>query len=159
MDRIRVLAINVILSVVVIAFIALVMKLDRDWLPPIPRVFELLFWPLFLLGSFIIIWAVITLLKHSGASGAPADPTRKLVTAGPYRWQRNPIYFGDILLLFGVAFFTRSLALFFVALFSIPCVDLFVRCFEEPRTERRFGGDYRKYKQSVPRWIPQIPRR
>lgn len=69
---------------------------------------------------------------------------------------RDPIYAGDALLLFGIALLTRSIIMLLVAVFYLPCIVLFVRLVEEPRTERRFGDDYIKYKQSVPRWIPRI---
>jgi protein-S-isoprenylcysteine O-methyltransferase Ste14 len=34
-------------------------------------------------------------------------------------------------------------------------VEIYVRRFEEPRLERRFGDDYRRYKATVPRWFPR----
>lgn len=156
MKTIRILALNLFLSAVVIAFAAVLLQLDRIWLEPLPKEYEIAAWPLFIIGSSLIISSAYTLLKLSGSTGAPGDPTRKLVTTGLYRWMRNPIYAGDALLLFGIAFFARSIILLLVAIFFLPCIDLFVRLVEEPRIERRFGEDYIKYKQSVPRWIPRI---
>jgi protein-S-isoprenylcysteine O-methyltransferase Ste14 len=159
MGKIRVLIYNILISGLVIAVSALVLELDERWLHPLPDELTILAWPLFFLGSILILLAVFILLKFSGSTGAPADPTQELVTSGLYRWLRNPIYLGDILLLFGVAFFTQSLAFLLLAILSIPCADLFVRLYEEPKTERRFGEGYREYKRFVPRWIPKIPRR
>jgi len=156
MGVIRVLAINIFLSALAVAIAVCAMQLDRFGLPPLPGGLEIAAYPLFILGSLLIIWAAYTLLRFSGASGAPGDPTRRLVTVGPYRWIRNPIYLGDILLLFGAAFFSKSIALFLLGIFSIPVIDLYVRLVEEPRTERRFEDDYQRYKPIVPRWIPKI---
>lgn len=159
MGKIRVLVNNIIFSGLVIAFVGFLYKLDQRWLVPLPIEFEYFAWPLFILGSLLILSAAWILMRKSGSTGAPTDPTPKIVTRGIYQWIRNPIYLGDIFLLFGISFFTRSITLLLLATISIPCADLFVRYYEEPKTEQRFGDEYRKYKQSVPRWIPRIPRR
>jgi protein-S-isoprenylcysteine O-methyltransferase Ste14 len=159
MRIIRVLVVNLIFSGLVIAVIGFIIYLDRRWLCPLPEDLEIFAWPLLILGSFLVIPAALTLWKHGGSTGAPTDPTRKLVTIGIYRWLRNPIYLGDVLLLFGLSFSTRSIAVLILAILFVPSVDLFVRLYEEPRAERRFGEDYRQYKHSVPRWIPRFPRK
>lgn len=152
----RVLALNLFLIAVVITCAALMLQLDHIWFEPLPKGFEIAAWPLFITGSLLILSAAYTLLKNSGSTGAPGDPTRTLVTDGLYGWMRNPIYAGDALLLFGLAFFTWSIMLFLAAILYLPCIDLFVRMVEEPRKEKRFGEDYIKYKQSVPRWTPRV---
>jgi protein-S-isoprenylcysteine O-methyltransferase Ste14 len=105
-------------------------------------------------GAALILWAAYTLLRHSGSTGAPGDPTRRLVTAGPYRWTRNPIYLGDGLLILGMAFFGRSPSLLLLDLVYLAGIDGYVRRVEEPAVERRFGRAYLAYRKDVPRWIP-----
>lgn len=158
MHTIRVLLINLILSSLAIAVVALGLQLDPLWPFLLPSELQPIFWLLFLAGSFLIIWAAWTLARHSGATGAPADPTHYLVTVGPYQWMRNPIYLGDIVLLFGLSFYLRSPTILLITLLCIPVIDLAVRFIEEPRTERRLGEAYRQYKRVVPRWIPKIGR-
>lgn len=87
---------------------------------------------------------------------APWDPPRALVVHGPYRWVRNPMISGVILLLFGEALILRSapharwaLAFLIINLIYIPLV-------EEPQLERRFGEPYRTYRRHVPRVIPRL---
>ena len=150
----RILLLNLVLSAFAIILVVSLLKIDRSQFSPLPAVTEMLAWPLFVVGTLIIISAAYTLSKYSGATGALGDPTRNLVVVGPYRWLRNPIYAGDILLLFGVAFFLSSFLLFFLACVSIPAFHFVVCLIEEPRTEKRLGAEYRKYKQKVPRWIP-----
>jgi protein-S-isoprenylcysteine O-methyltransferase Ste14 len=152
------IVLNLVLSLLVIAFAVLALRLDRFFFPgnSIPRLFAILAWPLFLVGSALIISAVYTLIQSSGTSGAPGDPTHQLVTTGLYRWMRNPIYLGDILLLFGVAFYTRSITYFLVAVLFIPAINLVVSKVEEPNTQARFGESYLQYKQATPRWIPKF---
>ncbi len=108
------------------------------------------------LGSGLIVWAVVVLIRESGSTGAPFDPTHRMVTSGPYLWMRNPIYGGDALLLMGLSFMTQSPFLLAYTLIFSLVIDAFVRLVEEPRTEQRFGAVYRLYKEQVPRWLPHI---
>jgi protein-S-isoprenylcysteine O-methyltransferase Ste14 len=156
MRTIRTILINLLLSILAIILVILGLRLDPLWPFSLSPALALIFWPLLLLGSTLILWAAWTLAKHSGATGAPADPTRFLVIVGPYHWLRNPIYLGDILLLFGLACYLGSPTILLLALLSIPIIHLFVCYIEEPLTERRLGEPYRQYKHSVPRWLPKI---
>jgi protein-S-isoprenylcysteine O-methyltransferase Ste14 len=79
-----------------------------------------------------------------------------LVAVGPYRWTRNPIYTGDVLLVFGVAFFTRSPSALVIAILLLPLLHWYVCRIEEPRAKARLGDAFREYKQSVPRWFPKL---
>jgi protein-S-isoprenylcysteine O-methyltransferase Ste14 len=156
MRTIRVLVLNISLSAVTIILALLLLMLDRLWLSPLPKSMKIIAWPFLVAGTLMIISAVSMLFKHSGTTGFPGDPTRKLVISGPYRWMRNPIYAGDILLLFGVALLTRSLILLLAAFGSIPAFHVVVCFIEEPITERHLGDEYQEYKKNVPRWIPRL---
>jgi protein-S-isoprenylcysteine O-methyltransferase Ste14 len=79
-----------------------------------------------------------------------------LVAVGPYRWARNPIYAGDVLLVFGVAFFTRSPSALVIAILLLPLLHWYVWKIEEPRAKARLGDAFREYKQSVPGWFPKL---
>ncbi len=85
MGKIRVLVNNIIFSGLVIAFVGLLYKLDQRWLVPLPIEFEYFAWPLFILGSLLILSAAWILMRKSGSTGAPTDPTQKIVTRGIYQ--------------------------------------------------------------------------
>lgn len=83
----------------------------------------------------------------------PFNPTTALVTTGPYRFTRNPMYVG-------MAFLYVALALAFGLIWAlillpavIVAVDRFVIAREEPYLEAKFGEPYRDYKRSVRRWL------
>lgn len=152
----RILSFNIILSILAVALVVSILKLDQAWFPPLIKRMKMLSLPFFVFGAFLVIYAAITLHNHSGATGAPGDPTRQLVTVGLFKWMRNPIYAGDILLLFGVALYTRSRLLLLLAILSIPIIHSIVYFIEEPKTEKRFGDEYREYKHKVPRWFPRL---
>ncbi len=155
----RVVSLNIVLSVLVVVFVVLLLKIDRLWLSPLPVFTKNVAWPFLVGGVFLIVSAVLALLKHGGATGAPGDSTRNLVIVGPYQWIRNPIYSGDIIFLFGLAFYTRSLLLFLMTVIFMPGFHFIVLLIEEPGAEKRFGDEYQKYKQDVSRWFPRLSKR
>ena len=86
---------------------------------------------------------------------APWDPTQRLVVSGIYRYVRNPMITGVITILFGVAFLYNTVChLIWAVLFTVVNM-IYMPLAEEPGLERRFGDDYRRYKQNVPRWLPR----
>jgi protein-S-isoprenylcysteine O-methyltransferase Ste14 len=87
---------------------------------------------------------------------APFDPPRKLVAKGLYRWTRNPMYIGILLVLAGEGLFFESATLFVYAAMLLLAFHLFVVYYEEPTLQRKFGVDYEDYCRSVPRWIPRF---
>jgi protein-S-isoprenylcysteine O-methyltransferase Ste14 len=83
----------------------------------------------------------------------PWKPASALVTGGPYRLTRNPMYLGMACLYTGLALafgLLWSLALLPVVL---VLVDRFVIVREERYLERRFGDSYRNYRAQVRRWL------
>jgi protein-S-isoprenylcysteine O-methyltransferase Ste14 len=87
---------------------------------------------------------------------APFDPPKKLVTEGPYRVVRNPMYWSVALVLGGEALVFRSATLIeILALFGVGVVA-FVLLYEEPTLRRKFGSEYDDYCRRVPRWLPRI---
>ncbi len=71
---------------------------------------------LVLLGGVLAIWCVAAFALVGRGTPAPFDPPRRLVLSGPYRFVRNPMYWGAGLALFGAALFYRSIALIGYAL-------------------------------------------
>jgi protein-S-isoprenylcysteine O-methyltransferase Ste14 len=82
-----------------------------------------------------------------------------VVAVGPYRWVRNPIYIGALLVVVGEAWLFLSLPLLAYGGAMAIFFHLFVVSYEEPTLRRRFGSSYREYQRIVPRWIPRPPRR
>ena len=91
-------------------------------------------------------------LRNSTTLQLSEEPTL-LVTSGPFRLSRNPIYLGMASILLGVAVVQGTLvALVFPVLF-ITVIELFIIPGEERKLENLFGEPYREYKKSVRRWI------
>jgi len=93
----------------------------------------------------------------SRGRGTPAifDAPRAFVASGPYRYVRNPMYIGGLILLVGFGLFERSISILLLALLSFALVHLFVLFYEEPTLTRKFGSSYQEYLRAVRRWIPR----
>ncbi len=100
----------------------------------------------------LAIWAVRT-FRGVGTTPNPTKPTTALALGGPYRFTRNPMYVGLVLMQVGVALVANALwPLVFVVL-SVIVVQRAVIVPEEAYLERKFGAPYVEYKQRVRRWI------
>jgi len=107
-------------------------------------------------GLFMVIW-VSTVFVHRGkGTPIPIEPPTRLVIAGFFRYLRNPMYFGAVLIVLAEAVYFRSawLALYAAVLWGTLHSALVV--WEEPQLKRRYGADYEQYLQEVPRWIPRL---
>lgn len=87
----------------------------------------------------------------------PWDAPRRLVAVGPYRWVRNPIYIGALLVVLGEAWLFVSLSILEYAAAMAVGVHLFVVGYEEPTLGRTFGQSYAEYRRTVMRWLPRRP--
>ena len=76
-----------------------------------------------------------------------------LVTDGPYRRFRNPIYLADCLILLGLAELTKNVWFVAAAVAFVVLVTWLAILPEERHLERRFGAAYLDYKAKSRRWI------
>jgi protein-S-isoprenylcysteine O-methyltransferase Ste14 len=105
-----------------------------------------------LLGSGVVLTCVWAFLTEGHGTLAPIDPPRHLVVGGLYRFTRNPMYNGVLIVLLGEAWLFRSLPVLCYAVGLFVLVHLFVVYFEERSLESRFGESFRAYRSEVPRW-------
>ena len=107
----------------------------------------------FLAGLLVLLWCVRDFYVAGKGTLAPWDPPRRLVTVGLYRFSRNPMYVGVLLILIGwtAAFRTRSLLIYTIAVAIL--FHLRVIMFEEPWLARTFAQEWPSYKSRVPRWL------
>lgn len=91
--------------------------------------------------------------NRAGTNPAPFKPTHALVTDGPYRVTRNPMYLGMACLYAAAAFAFDVLFAFAVLPLVLVVIDRLAIAREEPYLERLFGEQYRAYRARVRRWI------
>lgn len=107
----------------------------------------------FTISLVITLSCIISFAVKGRGTLSPADPTKRLVKVGLYRFSRNPMYIGVIMILIGEAIFFQSVNLWIYLLSVFVGFNLFILLFEEPRLRKEFGADYRSYCQQVRRWI------
>lgn len=110
-------------------------------------------------GMFAVVgatWALATL----GGNISPTVLTREdqeLVTRGPYRWIRHPLYASGILLLFSIGVMAENLFIIGWVLMGLLLLVLVVIPREERELLKRFGTDYAEYQRRSRALVP-LPR-
>jgi protein-S-isoprenylcysteine O-methyltransferase Ste14 len=108
------------------------------------------------IGMSLIIWANYTLLWIGRISFKNREPMQRpssLVLVGPFRFTRNPIYFGCILMIFGLVIVWSSIVTaFLLILVYITFRFVFIKR-EEVILEEEFEEEYRDFRKRVRRWI------
>ena len=105
-----------------------------------------------ILGLGLAIWGA-GLFSKFGTPVVPFRESTALVTSGPFRISRNPMYLGMGMILTGIAIGLGSATPFLaIVLFFGLIRDLFVIP-EEAILKERFGEEYEDYCQRVRRWI------
>lgn len=107
----------------------------------------------FVIGFVIMLIWITSFAVIGRGTLSPADPTKKLVITGLYRFSRNPMYVGVMLILIGEAVFFRSFDLWIYSLFVCIVFTIFIMLFEEPRLRNDFGEEFKRYCEKVRRWI------
>lgn len=107
----------------------------------------------FATGFLIMLRCILQFALEGKGTLSPADPTKRLVNRGLYRYSRNPMYVGVMLILIGEAILTQSVSLWIYLTIVFICFNLFILLREEPRLRRDFGDDYILYCRKVRRWM------
>ena len=78
---------------------------------------------------------------------------KKLVVTGLYRYVRNPMYVGVLLLILGWASLYNSRGVLQYAVLVWAGFYIWILTYEEPALKRQFGESYKNYCKEVRRWI------
>jgi protein-S-isoprenylcysteine O-methyltransferase Ste14 len=106
----------------------------------------------------VAIWlaldgAAMLQFRRSGTSMVPMKPTTALVTSGPYRFTRNPMYVGMAALYAALALAVGVIWAIAVLPLVLLAIDRLVISREERYLERKFGDKYLQYRRRVRRWL------
>jgi len=119
-------------------------------------IFRYVAFPLWIVGTLIIIQCSIDIIRQGRGTPAHLDPPKELVATGLYHYVRNPIYVGAMLVLFGyVLWFASAWIMLYTSLAFVGFHFLIV-VIEEPILKNTFGAAYDEYRRNVPRWIPRL---
>ena len=107
---------------------------------------------LLVVGVAIVVWAQLIFHKENTTTD-PTQTSLKLITWGPYRFTRNPMYLGLFLTFIGIdgiVTFVWSLLLMLPVLYYVNWI---VIPLEEKQLKKTFGKTFEDYCKSVRRWI------
>lgn len=122
------------------------------------------FWPLdfdrYLSAGIVLIGLGIALMaigirefKRAKTDFLPIRPTVRIITTGPFRVTRNPLYLAMTLIYAGIGAASGILWVFFLLVPVLAVMHYGVIAREERYLERKFGDEYLAYKRRVRRWL------
>lgn len=104
--------------------------------------------------SFIApVWALILFRREGTQVSSTSETNNKLVTGGPFRFTRNPMYLGLVVLSLGVAVATGAILMFVAPLLVFATANWVHIPFEEAKMRRQFGPAFDDYARNVRRWL------
>ena len=116
---------------------------------------EIIFGSFMIISGLIIILSAIILFKKYQTTITPLNPSNatKLITDGIYKFSRNPMYLGLLLVLVGISIILNLTGGFFFILLFILYINLFQIIPEENAMVDLFKDEFLEYKKNVRRWI------
>jgi len=103
-------------------------------------------------GIFINMWSMNKYRLYK-TSPHPKHQAFKLITDGPYKFSRNPLYLGTFLMIFGFGLASDLMFICISSIISLVLINFFVVLPEENYLEDLFGDTFRSYKIKVRRWL------
>ncbi|MGC1363401.1 MAG: isoprenylcysteine carboxylmethyltransferase family protein [Silvibacterium sp.] len=106
-------------------------------------------------AAALLIWTLIIGIAHAPNAARLGLVPSVLITDGPYRFTRNPMYVAELALWLGWTLFFGSVAVFLGCIALLLVVNLVLVPREKRTLEAVFGQAYLMYKKRVPRWLGQ----
>jgi protein-S-isoprenylcysteine O-methyltransferase Ste14 len=120
--------------------------------PEVMRVMDVGGVVLLVAGAALAGWSQV-IFRRAGTTTVPGQSSTTLVTRGPYRFTRNPMYVGLIAAYVGEAGLLKQMAPLAVLLLTVAYLNWIVIPVEEARLHEEFGSAYDLYRSTVRRWL------
>ena len=99
------------------------------------------------------VWAIIVFRREDTEVNPISPSNRKLVTDGPYRFTRNPMYLGLVIVTLGIAVWVGAWPMFLAPIAIFATTNWVHIPYEEAKMRRQFGATYDGYVGRVRRWV------
>ena len=142
---------NIIAAALLITFTSLTLnfRVPISYLDPILATIGIIITHL---GVVLAVWAKIVMGKSWGPPAySNSHHQIRLITTGPFRYTRNPIYLGLFLMFCGMSISFSSYSIFLMGLIYLGVKKIVV--IEEKKLKKQYGDEYAKYCEKVPRFL------
>ena len=116
-----------------------------EWLTPAGFV-------IFILGAGLAAWGWL-IFRRARTTRVPGESSTTLVTGGPYRFTRNPMYVGLAIAYLGEAAIQHQILPVVLLPLTLAYLNQVVIPVEEERLRAVFGAEYELYQSTVRRWL------
>jgi protein-S-isoprenylcysteine O-methyltransferase Ste14 len=123
------------------------------WQQAAPAVWNLAGLIVIVIGLTMYVWCLVFHFKSYREAVRIGFEPPHLVTTGPYRYSRNPMYVAGLFVWSGWTLFYGNWAVLIGFAFLWTIFTFRVIPYEERQLEALFGEEYQEYKQSVRRWL------
>lgn len=127
-----------------------------NWIVPFPAPWTFV-WRvvggLMVIAGFSLAGSAISQMRTAHTSPNPRQAVTALVTSGPYRFTRNPIYLGFLFIYLGFTLLDGTLWGLIASPFLVWTITQAVIHAEEIYLEGKFGEQYEEYRSGVRQWL------
>ena len=103
-------------------------------------------------GLWLVVWGYAKLIRHRTAL-LSSSPTTHLVTTGPYRFTRNPVYLGYTMIMLGAGLYIGNIWMAIIAALTAALTHAWIIRSEEKHLLARFGFEFECYCRRTRTWI------
>jgi len=115
-------------------------------------------WTVGVAGFALVYWATAAFGYYGHGTPLPQIPPKRLVTRGPYRHIRSPIYVGWFLGWGGLGVATGNLLYCGLGLFLLVAGTAYARRGERPALAGKFGPEFERWVTATPEFVPRVRR-
>ena len=110
---------------------------------------------LLFVGNILLYWSRIILKRSFRLGGVAPRSEDKLITSGPYRWIRHPMYTSILLMSLGLTLLIQS-ALILLLFIMLTIFVILLIPLEDAQLQKSYGLIFSKYRQKVKALVPYI---
>jgi protein-S-isoprenylcysteine O-methyltransferase Ste14 len=108
---------------------------------------------LIVLGLALFVTPAVLFRREDTELNPTSTANRKLVTSGPFRLTRNPMYLGLVIVTLGIAFWVGAWPMFLAPIATFATANWVHVPFEEAKMRNQFGEAFDAYVRKVRRWV------
>ena len=106
-----------------------------------------------ILSGISLVFVSFRFMRKMKTTFIPDGTPEVLISSGPFKFSRNPIYLGMLTVLVGVAFLMSSLSAIIIAFVFGIIINFTWIAHEQKKLHELFSEDWENYSSKVRRWI------